>query len=71
MTGVELAIRLRQLCPECKVVLLSGQGATGDLIEKALNDGHRLDVLTKPLHPSRVLDAMRRLLGPASGIPDN
>jgi CheY-like chemotaxis protein len=71
MTGVELAIRLRQLCPECKVVLLSGQGATGDLIEKALNDGHRFDVLTKPLHPSRVLDAMRRLLGPASGVPAN
>jgi CheY-like chemotaxis protein len=71
MTGVELAIRLRQLCPECKVVLLSGQGATGDLIEKALDDGHRFDVLTKPLHPSRVLDAMRRLLGPASGLHTN
>ncbi len=66
MTGVELAIHVRQLCPACKVVLLSGQGATGDLIEKALNDGHQFDVLTKPLHPTKVLDAMRRLLGPAS-----
>jgi len=67
MTGVELAIHIRQMHPECKVVLLSGQGATGDLIDKALNDGHQFDVLTKPLHPSRVLDAMRRLLGPAPG----
>jgi CheY-like chemotaxis protein len=70
MTGVELAIRVCQLSPACKVVLLSGQGASGDLIEKALNDGYRFDVLLKPLHPLRVLDAMRRLLGPAAVLSD-
>ena len=32
LTGVELAIRMKALCPFCKIILLSGQAQTLDLI---------------------------------------
>src|ERR1700728_1755951 len=32
MTGVELAITLGELVPDCKVLLFSGQAATADLL---------------------------------------
>jgi CheY-like chemotaxis protein len=35
MSGVDLAIHLKSLCPKCKVLLFSGQAATNDLLESA------------------------------------
>ena len=33
MNGIELARWLKKICPECHIVLLSGQLATNDLLE--------------------------------------
>jgi YesN/AraC family two-component response regulator len=35
MTGVELAITVRETLPKCKILLFSGQAATVDLLEKS------------------------------------
>jgi FixJ family two-component response regulator len=35
LSGVDLAIRLKELCPSCKVLLFSGQAATTDLLREA------------------------------------
>jgi DNA-binding response OmpR family regulator len=55
MTGVELAVKLKEFCPGCKVLLFSGQAQTADLLEKARNEGHDFNLLTKPVHPKDLL----------------
>jgi DNA-binding response OmpR family regulator len=58
MTGVELAISLGHLVPDCKILLFSGQAATADLLSKARELGHDFTTLTKPVHPT---DMLRRI----------
>src|ERR1700684_4580235 len=45
MNGVDLAIRLKSICPECKVLLFSGQAATDDLLDSASKAGHDFELL--------------------------
>ena len=55
MTEIDLAISLQQTHPQCKVLLFSGQAATSVLLEEARAQGHTFEVLTKPLHPTDLL----------------
>jgi DNA-binding response OmpR family regulator len=59
LSGIELAIQMRALCPNCKVLLFSGQAATFDLLAKADASGHHFDVLTKPVHPADLLNKIQ------------
>jgi CheY-like chemotaxis protein len=59
MTGVELAIAIRNKCPDCKVLLFSGQASTADLLETARSQGHDFALLHKPVHPVDLLQAIR------------
>ena len=61
VNGIELAIQLQLRCPGCKVLLLSGQVATGDLLDSARAGGHDFQILAKPIHPSDLLAAIRKL----------
>jgi CheY-like chemotaxis protein len=58
MTGVEVALSLRQSNPECQILLFSGQATTADLLEKARALEHDFTILSKPVHPS---DLIRRV----------
>jgi CheY-like chemotaxis protein len=55
MTGIELAIQLKTYCPDCKVLLFSGQASTADWLNVAKADGHSFEILTKPVHPTELL----------------
>jgi DNA-binding response OmpR family regulator len=55
MSGIELAVKVKRIFPDCKVLLFSGQAATTDMLAAATRDGHRFDLLTKPLHPKDLL----------------
>jgi len=55
MTGVQLAIALGELVPDCKILLFSGQAATADLLSAARAAGHDFTTLTKPVHPTEML----------------
>ncbi len=63
MSGIELAITMRRIYPDCKVILFSGNAATTSLLETATRAGHNFVLLTKPVHPtemlSRVADYVR------------
>ena len=61
MTGVDLAIQLQQLAPQCRILLFSGQAATADLLQKARIEGHDFTLLSKPVHPTDLLSALRAL----------
>ena len=61
MNGIELAIRIRQRHPGCKVLLLSGQLATNDLLQKSKREGNNFDILAKPVHPNELLEKLGEL----------
>jgi DNA-binding NtrC family response regulator len=62
MNGIDLAVRLKEQHPECKVALFAGQAATSDLAASARQIGHSLNVLEKPIHPTALLMLASRLL---------
>lgn len=55
MNGIDLAIRVKQQMPECRILLFSGQAATIDMLEEARRSGHDFELLTKPVHPKDLL----------------
>jgi DNA-binding NtrC family response regulator len=61
MTGIELAISVKEICPQCKVLLFSGQAATADLLQTARRSGHEFEILHKPVHPTDLLAAVKAL----------
>jgi CheY-like chemotaxis protein len=60
MTGIEAAIRISKAVPGCRVVLLSGQAATADLLRRAERQGFRFEIVAKPVHPQDLLALLRR-----------
>ena len=64
MTGIELAISVRRIFPECKIILFSGQASTADLLANARADGHHFTLLNKPLHPQDLLQRVSEGLKP-------
>jgi DNA-binding response OmpR family regulator len=55
MNGIELAIKIRHIFPDCKILLFSGQAATVDLLASANGAGHHFNLLSKPIHPKDLL----------------
>lgn len=62
LSGIELAIQLREFCPNCKVLLFSGQAATAGMLESARAAGHDFEVLAKPVHPTDLLKKIRTVI---------
>jgi DNA-binding response OmpR family regulator len=60
ITGVDLAISVVREVPDCKILLLSGQAATADLLGEAYQAGYDFTILTKPLHPAELLRHIAR-----------
>ncbi len=56
MDGVALAIYLTQALPSCKVLLISGNTATGDLIDESKKLGHDFPIMAKPFHPDSIFE---------------
>jgi len=59
MSGIEAAIQICTMIPECRVLLLSGQAATSDLMRDARVRGHDFEVILKPVHPNQLLERLR------------
>lgn len=63
MSGIELAVTVKRVFPDCKILLFSGQASTSDLLASANQSGHHFALLNKPVHPtellSRVSDSLR------------
>jgi DNA-binding NtrC family response regulator len=69
VSGIELAVRILQLCPDCKILLFSGQAATSSMLEIARTNGHNFEVLTKPVHPSDLLRKIREAVSSSAPQP--
>jgi CheY-like chemotaxis protein len=57
MTGIDAAIQVRKVRPNCKVLLVSGNNRTADMLKDACERGHNFDILAKPAHPTVIIQA--------------
>ena len=62
MNGVELAIELCKVVPDCKVLLFSAHAGAADLVLDACEQGHDFLFLAKPVHPSVMVTRVAELL---------
>ncbi len=69
LSGIDLAIQLSERCPNCKVLLFSGQAATAHLLESARAKGYAFELLLKPVHPGDLLAKIQDLTEDAQPPP--
>lgn len=55
MSGIDLAIAIKQGIPDCTILLFSGQAATAGLLAKAGKAWCDFEVLLKPIHPQKLI----------------
>jgi CheY-like chemotaxis protein len=59
LSGIELAVQVRQSCPDCKVVLFTGQPTHEDLLDIDRINAYVFSIIAKPLHPVNLLRIIR------------
>jgi len=64
MSGIDLAITIKRIYPDCRILLFSGQASTADLLGAARREGHHFTLLSKPLPPREMLAVVALQLGP-------
>lgn len=60
LNGIDMAISIKKTCPKTRILLLSGQRSTADLVEAARKEGHHFELLFKPLRPDILLGKLRQ-----------
>lgn len=64
--GFELALEIKQLCPDSRLLLFSGQASTAQLASAYgptfTSRGYRFELLPKPLHPASLLKKLEEAL---------
>ena len=61
MNGVELAVAISKQLAHTRILLISGQAGTIDLLEKARGEGHSFEVIAKPVHPMKLIERLKKL----------
>lgn len=56
VSGIELAIHIREHHPDCRVLLISGYSAPAGHNSGAVAKGAKLQFMAKPVDPLRILD---------------
>jgi len=59
MSGIDLAIQLSKTLPTAKVLLMSGNNSTSDLLAIAQSQGHAFEIFAKPVHPMVILERLK------------
>jgi CheY-like chemotaxis protein len=69
MNGIDLAIALKTSAPDCRVLLFSGYPDTNDLLHAAAEAGHVFEIISKPVHPTVLLDVVADSLADTPDLP--
>jgi DNA-binding NtrC family response regulator len=56
MNGLDMAALMEERHPACKILLVSGNVGTLDLLELSRRNGHDFEMLAKPIYPGELLD---------------
>lgn len=62
--GIDTALIIRELCPACRILLMSGNDFAAPLLENARKLGNNFHVMAKPFHPRELLERLQD--GPAT-----
>ena len=64
MTGLELTSRVLEQHPSCRTILFSADLRFGDYMDyRTLGEASPCEFLSKPVHPTVLLEVVRRLIG--------
>ncbi len=61
LNGIEAAIQICMMIPQCRVLLFSGQAATAGMLNDARLNGNHFEVLEKPIYPTDLIARLRNL----------
>ena len=61
LDGVQAAIEICAMVPECRVLLFSGEASSRILVRAAGFKGHRFEFIQKPIPPLDLLSRIRHL----------
>jgi DNA-binding NtrC family response regulator len=61
LNGIELGIQFKAMYPGCRVLLFSGAISTAPLLEGAEHRGFEFTILAKPVHPTELLETLKRM----------
>ena len=59
--GVEAAMEIRKMLPDCAVLLISGSAQVGDIMAKARAQWFHFELMAKPVHPTELLRRIEQL----------
>lgn len=59
MNGVELAIAVRKMFPETKILLFSGQAGISEILLNGEREGFQFELLPKPMHPLKLIERLK------------
>ena len=68
ISGIDLAILMKAQYPRCKILLLSGQVTTLNLLQQARAQGHNFDLLLKPVPPTEFVLEIRKMVNSVCAI---
>ena len=63
MSGIEAWEEINKIHPECRIILVSGNMATEQLVWDALDRGMNFEIFVKPVHPRVIIERLNRLSG--------
>ena len=66
INGVDAAVQMRALLPDVRVILLSGQSETAEILARSQARDLGFEVLVKPVHPRELLNRLRTV---GQGVP--
>jgi CheY-like chemotaxis protein len=61
LNGIETGVRIREKCPETRVILFSGQASVGDARGETAEQGHDFELWRKPIHPRELVRRLSEL----------
>ena len=59
MNGVELAIAIRKIHPQTKILLFSGQAGIAGILLEGKKQGHDFELVAKPIHPLKLIEKIK------------
>ena len=62
MNGIEAAIEILGVLPQCEVLFISGNANYGDLLENAIAKGFDFEILDKPVPVPELLTRISQIL---------
>jgi len=58
-SGIGVAIQIRTFLPQCRILLLTGQSVTPEMISSSQAEGLPFEILAKPLNPEELLARLK------------